>query len=566
MTQRSSKNKKRSSPAPSAAPVVDSTLVNETWRKIRRDWFSSSGIAPDQMARPLIGVVVSSAQLFGMTPELQNLLENIDRGIQQAGGLPCRFALSSLAESLAEGHDGQSYLYPRRSILADEVECLAKGADLKGLVLAADQNDAAAGLISGATRTGLPFLFVPLRGSLGAPDAPAADVSDSLAHVADALVKSLRRPDTKSAFSTNGHVTARDDYYQNAIACLAEIMGLAAPHSSTVATGSAEQMRLAQDAGQRVVEMVGQSFDVRRFLLPSAFMNGARMDAAFGGWPDAGAFLLSLAQDLGVKFYLDHVAEAGQKTPQIASLDGKEFGLRHLHAAGGLPAVLRALKGHWQPHPLLNGRSMNDLVKSAPSKDAPVIKSKTPIRKEGGLVVLKGNFAPQGAFFQVPASFPAKTKVFSGPARVFDSREQALDALLNKQIKKGDVLVVRYEGPRGGQGFRPLALIGHVLSSLGLADSVAFVTDGRLGTAIPEGLIVQMASPEAAAGSAFSVIRDGEQIDIDLVGRRLMAHLTDTDLKVRLARWQAPPPRLRSPFLTRQARTAGALFQAAPFK
>lgn len=259
---------------------------------------------------------------------------------------------------------------------------------------------------------------------------------------------------------------------------------------------------------------------------------------------------------------MENFTEIGQKTPQLVALTGgKGHGLKHFHEAGGVPAVLKALKGQWLPHPTVSGRGINDLTKAAQVKDSHVVKIRQPYRKEGGLVVLRGNLAAKGAVLQAPASLPKKLTQFSGRAKVFDSFEDAVRALVERKIVKGDVMVLRYEGPRGGQGFRPLALVPQMIVLQGLAESVAFLTDGRLGAPAGAGLFIEMISPEAADGSTLSVLREGDRIDVDLPARRLMAHLTDTELKVRLARWQAPAPRNRNGVLGRFAKTTPCVLE-----
>jgi dihydroxy-acid dehydratase len=526
-----------------------------------RTWLSAWGVPPADASRPLIGVVACAADVAGTSPSLQGLLQSIERGVQSAGGIALRLPLAGIIEEPSPVKDGRSYLFARRSLLADEVECLARSQGLDGLVLVADQNDAVAGLMLGAARVALPTVFVPARGSLESQEkSPAASLPDEVA-AARELMEAKKKSSRDNGLSANGYSVWRDDYAQGAFRCLAEIMGLAFPLSSTVPTGSPEQMRLATTAGQRVVSLVQQNFDLRRVLMPNAFANAIRLDAALGGWPGSVVFLLSLAQEMGVKMSLDSFVDIGQKTPQLAFLPGGDgHGLRHLHEAGGLPALMRALKGQWLPHLTVSGRGINDLAKAAPAKDSSVIRIKSPYRKEGGLMVLKGNLALKGAIFQRSSALPKKLTAFAGPAKVFDSRDAALEALLQKKVQKGDVLVVRYEGPKAGTGFRPLALISHLLAAQKLSDSVALVTDGRLGGAVNMGLCVEMAAPEAAEGSTLSVLRDGDRLEIDLTAGRIMAYLTDTDLKVRLARWQAPVARSRNGFLSRFARSvAGAL-------
>lgn len=540
------------------------TLLTDPLRFAGRHWLSASGIAPAQMSHPFVGILVCASDILGASPHLQGLLQNIERGIQQAGGVPFQFRLSGLVEGLAQGHEGDSYLFPRRALLADEVESLARGAGLDGLILVADQNDASAGLLLGAARLPMPSIFVPVNTPVFVEDKAHGPSVDSWQMAAAALIQSRKKPG--QTFSPNGHQIRRDDYAHGGMACLAEILGLTMPMAGTAPAGSQDQMRLAQGAGERAVELVRQGVDIRRVLMPNAFVNAARMDAVFGGWSDAVVFLMALAHEVGAKFSLSQFIEIGRRTPQLCQLTGpKGHSLAALHDAGGLPGVLRALKGQWLPHPTVSGRGVNDLMKNAQVKDTRVIHVKTPLRKEGGLTLLRGNLAAHGALFQTPPHFSKKLAAIQGPAKVFDSREAAVDAILQKKIVKGDILIVRHEGPKSGNGFRPLALISHLLAAQGLADQVAVVSDGRLGSPMEQGLFIEMVTPEAAEGSTLSVVRDGDRVDIDIAAQRLMVFLTDTDMKVRLARWQAPAPRSRG-FLARQARAAASALEGGSWK
>jgi dihydroxy-acid dehydratase len=477
---------------------------------------------PPPPARPKIGVVTGLRAGAEAEPWRINLIEAVERGVRLAGAEPVRLALSGVPAA-----DGGSVVL--RNLWADETECLALAAGVDGAALVAEGND-----LLGAARLNRPAVFVPALGAGGGPAEAGGDA---------------------------------DDYSGRSVGLLAEVMGLTLPYAATAGTGSVEQLALAEAAGRRVVELVAQNFSVRRVLMTNAFLNAARADAACGGSAGGALFLLALAHDAGVKLTLEAFAEAGRSTPQVCRLQGPGgHRLGQLHAAGGVPALLSALKGQWLPHSTVSGRGVNELAKLGRVKDAKVIRARGPYREEGGLIVLRGNLAPQGAFFHPPAEASGKPIVFSGPARVFDSREAALAAVQAKRIAKGDVLVVRYEGPRGGPGLRSLAAVRELLASQGLAGAVALFTDGSWGGADGAGLAVEMAAPEAVEPSTLSVVRDGDRVTIDVPARRVNVHLTDTDTKVRLARWQPPAARARNGFLGRYARGVTTVAEGAVLK
>jgi dihydroxy-acid dehydratase len=496
-----------------------------------------------------VGIVVAAASPDAC-PSVAGLLFNLEKGVRSAGGDPVRIPAPGAAP--AGSRDGADLAYPRRELIADGLECAARAAGVAGLLLAADRSEEAAGLLLGAARVNLPVVFVPSgeaeRRSVPTPTA-------SLASVARAAVQA--KPPSSAWPPVDPF---RNDYAARAVSVLAEGLGLALPASSTAPAGSPEQFRLAAAAGRRAVELVGQNHCARRTLLLNAFLNAARLDAVLGGRPESLLFLLALAHEAGVKLSLEALVEAGQKTAQL--VDPGE-GFPRLHAAGGVPAILAALKGQWAPHTTVSGRGVNELAKVARVKDPHVVRLRAPLRRSGGPILLHGNLASRGALFRPPEDFVLKADAFSGPARVYDSREAALEAVLAGRLRPGDVLVVRYEGARGGPGLRPLAYLAHALEAKGLAKSVALVTDGLLGAPVPPVLAVELAAPEAADGTALSVLREGDRVEIHPALRRLSAHLTDTDLKVRLARWQAPPPRARNGFLARYARSVGPALEGA---
>jgi dihydroxy-acid dehydratase len=480
---------------------------------------------PAHPAPPRVGVAVSLAAGAEGDPARLNLLESVERGVRLGGAEPVRLRAFGVPAA-----DGAARSLALRDLLADELECLAGASGVDGLVLVAESNDGAAGLLLGAARLNKPALLAPARG--------------------------LPAPDDRG-----------EDYPACHVFLLAEAMGLTLPGAATAPAGSAEQAVQAEAAGRRAAELAAQGFSVRRVLMSNAFLNGARADAAFGGLPASALFLLALAQESGVKLSLDAVAEVGRDTPEICRLYGpKGHRLADLHAAGGVAAVLAALKGQWLPHSTVSGRGINELAKAARVKDPRVVRPRGGYREAGGLMVLRGNLAPQGALLRPDDDVFRKPPVFSGVARVFDSREALLAALAARKVAKGDVVVLRYEGPRGGPGLRPLTGLRGLVAAQGLAGHVALFTDGAWGGSVGEGLALEMASPEAVEPSALSVVRDGDRVTIDVPARRVNVHLTDTDTKVRLARWQAPAPRARNGFFARYVRSVTSAAEGAVLK
>ncbi|HOW28053.1 MAG TPA: dihydroxy-acid dehydratase [Elusimicrobiota bacterium] len=515
-------------------------------------------------AVPLIGIIVCAADSLCDSPGLQNLVRAVQGGVFATGGRPRVFSLCSGFGAAVPRSDGFQCLLPRRDLLADQLECLVRGTVLHGLVLMGEQNDLLAGLLMGAARLNLPALVVPIGGSV-----PAVSRSP---HPMDELARSILsgREENREDPCERDSVRS-DDYASNAMACLAEGIGLSMPRSSTVAKGSVDQFRLAREAGRRAVDLVRQNLPVRRFLLLSSFCNAARLDAAFGGTSDVLVHLMALSREAVAGFTLDKFEAAGRQTPCLCWIpgipsvfkEGKDT-LSRFHEAGGMPALLSALGHELQPHGTVLGKNIVDLAKSVRGPvDSDVIRTKRPYRREGGLVFLRGNLAPEGAVLQVnPETCAPPDGRFSGSARVFDSSSAAVQALAKKQIKRGDAVVVRYEGPAGAPGLRSVGIVARLISALGLSTDTLLVTDGRL-SGMGNATAVEMVSPEAAGRSALSILKEGDRVTLDMNARSLVVHLTDTDIKVRLARWQMPPGRPESGYLSRYARGVGSALKGA---
>ncbi len=517
------------------------------------EWFHSAGFSMDTN-RPLVGVVVCHSDILCSLPQTEILYQNVEKGLQAAGGHAFRLNLLNFSTAVTPKPGESVGQFPLRDMLADQLECLASESGVAGLVLMADRSEASTGLLLGAARLNLPTIFVPLRGSLNAED-----------HKSD---KNNGKSNGKSKDA--GLSLGESGNYSNyAISLLTEVMGLSLPMSSTVPEGSIDHMRLAQSAGQRVVELIKHNFMLQRVLMANAFMNAIRFDAAMGGWSGTVVFLHALAREAAIKLSLEAFATLGRSTPHICRLNGeKNHTLRDLHELGGVPAILTALRGQWLPCPMVSGRSMNELSKSVRLKPHDLLRLKTPHRKEGGLVVLRGNLAPVGAIYQMPSGAHQRSVTHNifGPARIFDSREEAVKALQEKKIKSNDVLVIRYEGPKGGPGLRCQSKIVELLAEQGLAKSVALITDGWCAESTGPTTIIEMVSPEAMEGSPLAILKEGDRICIDIDERQLSVQLTDMDIKLRTVRWKSPAPRVRNGYWARYARSVGSALEGAVLK
>jgi dihydroxy-acid dehydratase len=479
---------------------------------------------PAVRRQPVIGLIAVGTHESLADPDFDGLLWSVERGARASGAEPRRIVFPA-------PHSVDGTRWPLRDALADFAETLFRDSDLAGWVLVTRSNENLAALLTAGVRLDRPAIVVP---------APLETASEG---------------------------RAGGGYAENAVACLTEVMGLSLPYSSTVPAGSPEARETAFAAGQRAAELIRQNLTLRRVLTANAFQNAVRLDAALGGSSEAVLFLTALAREAKVKFGWENFDDAGAKTPQVGWFPGgRQPGIAEFHAAGGVPAVLSILKGAWLPHPSSAGRSLVDVAKTARVKDPRLLRVRSPYRKEGGLRILKGNMAPAGAVCRIAPNYPEKQQTFSGPVRVFDASDAAESALRRKQVRRGEVLVVRYAGPKGGPGLRSLEKLVQLVSEQDLTAHVALVTDGCWGAAPGPLLAVEMVSPEAFDSSPLAVLKDGDRVEIDPAGRRLHVFLTDTDQKVRLARWQAPAPRATDGYLARYVRSVGSAPEGASVK
>ena len=334
------------------------------------------------------------------------------------------------------------------------------------------------------------------------------------------------------------------------MACLTEVMGMSLPGSATKLAGSAEKKRIAYKSGETVVDLVKQNVTPRRIMSNNAFHNAILADMALGGSSNTVLHLTAIAHECGIELPLKLFDEISSKVPHIVCLEpaGDHY-MEDLDRAGGIPAVLSVLKKQLLSSTTVSKVNILELAKNGEVLDKDVIRAKNPYHAEGGLAVLTGNLCQDGAVVKQSAVKPGMLK-FQGPARVFDSEETAMAAILGKEIKKGEVVVIRYEGPKGGPGMREMLGPTSAIQGMGLSESVALITDGRFSGGT-RGPCIGHVSPEAAVGGPIAALRDGDIIQIDIPGRQLTVRLTDTEIKARLAKWVEPPAKFKVGYLSR---------------
>ncbi|MDQ0338114.1 dihydroxy-acid dehydratase [Caldalkalibacillus uzonensis] len=546
-------------------------VVEGAERGAQRALLASVGVSKKNLSKPFIGVVNTYNGMHAGHVHLNGLAELVIEGINAAGGLPFEFGTIALCDGIAQGHVGMHYVLPSREIIADSIELTAQAHRLDGLVMLGSCDKIVPGMLMAANRLNIPSLLVT-----GGPMKPGKydGKSRALYELREAAAQLKRGKMTETQFEdfekkvTQGPGSCAMMGTANTMCILTEVLGLSLPGCATAHAVDETKAFIARESGKRIVEMVHEDLKPRDLMTEKAFQNALTVCMAIGGSTNTLLHLPAIAAESGIKITPDDFEEASKKTPLI--IKAKPSGPHTLYdvdAAGGVPVILKELA------PLLdmtqktaNGTTLEESVQNVENLNPEVIRPlKDAYSDQGSLAILKGNLAPNGCVVKQGAVVDAM-KLHTGPARVFDNQEEAIDAIMNEEIRKGDVIVIRYEGPRGGPGMREMLGATSVLMGAGLGDSVALVTDGRFSGST-RGPCIGHVSPEAAAGGPIALVEDGDLITIDIVNRSITLHVEDEELKKRKQNWVPKEPKIKDGMLRRYASNVssadkGAILQA----
>ncbi len=528
-------------------------------RTPHRALLKSTGVPNEQMDKPFIGIASSFTDLIPGHTGMRDLERFIEKGVHTAGGYSFIFGIPGVCDGIAMGHKGMHYSLPTRELIADMVESIAEAHRLDGLVLLTNCDKITPGMLMAAARLDIPCIVVtagPSQTGSGREGKRYSFVTHNFeamgkykAGVIDEKQLMMCEDNAcPTAVSCQGLFTA------NTMAILTETMGMSLPRCGTASAVSSLKRRISFASGERIVELVRDNITPRQIMTRAAFDNAIRVDLALGGSSNTVLHLLSIAREAGVDLPLDAFDELGRSTPQLASMNpgGIHF-MEDLDAAGGVSAVLYQLRDRIADNPTLFGSSVKQIIESIESVDEEVVRPVTdPISPEGGLAILRGNLAPDGAVVK-QSGVSEKMMKFSGKARCYDSEEAAMAALMGGQVVAGDIVVIRYEGPKGGPGMREMLAPTATLMGLGLGDSVALITDGRFSGGT-RGPCVGHISPEAAQRGPIALIEDGDTIVLDIPNRRLQIEVSEQVLADRGSKWQAPEPKIKTGWLARYAK------------
>ncbi len=538
-------------------------------RAPHRSLFYATGLTPEELDRPLIGVANSRNEIVPGHTHLDRVTEAVKAGIRMAGGTPLEFGVIAVDDGIAMGHPGMRYPLPSRELIADSVEVMAAAHALDGLVLIPNCDKIVPGMLMAAARLNLPALIVSggpmLAGRYQGRDVDVSTVFEAVGEfkagrLSEDELRELELSACPGCGSCAGLFTA------NSMNCLTEALGMALPGNGTILAVTAARLRLAKRAGMQIVHLVREGIRPRDILTEAAFENAIAVDMAIGGSTNTVLHLPAIAHEAGIPLPLERFDEISRRTPYLVKLSPSgPHHLQDLDEAGGVPAVMAELLRHGRLHGdalTVTGKTLAESVGSARIRRPDVIRrADDPHRPDGGIAILRGNLAPDGAVVKAAAVLPEMAR-HRGPARVFDDEEAAMAAILSGRIQAGDVVVIRYEGPRGGPGMREMLMPTSALAGMGLDDKVALLTDGRFSGAT-RGAAIGHISPEAAAGGPIALVQDGDEIEIDIPNKRLTLLISEEEMARRRGAWQPPAPRVTGGYLARYAAMVSSASQGA---
>ena len=537
-------------------------------RAPHRSLLRACGVTDQEMDKPFIGVVNSFTEIVPGHIHLNDVAEAVKLGISQAGGVPFEFNTMAICDGIAMNHDGMRYSLASREIVADTVESMAQAHKFDALVLIPSCDKVVPGMLMAAARLDIPCIFVtggPMKpGKFKGEPVDLISVYEGVGAVSSGKMTmedldELERCACPGAGSCSGLFTA------NTMACVTETLGMSLPYCATAHAVDAKKMRIARESGAKIIELLDKNITPSQIMTQEAFENAIAVDLALGGSTNTTLHIPAIASELedkGVNISLDTFDEFSKKIPHISKLaPAGTHTMMDLDRAGGLPAVLKVIEGKINPNTITcTGKSLKDNIKDAKVRNEDVIRPlDNPIDKEGGIAILKGNLAPRGSVVKV-AAVEDEMKIHVGPAKVFDSEEESVTAIFDNKIEEGDVIVIRYEGPKGGPGMREMLNPTSAISGMGIK-SVALITDGRFSGGT-RGPCIGHVSPEAMAKGPIAALKDGDIVRIDMKARTLNVDLTDDEINKRLENIKMPEKKIKG-WLSRYQKLASSADKGA---
>ncbi|MBI5408879.1 MAG: dihydroxy-acid dehydratase [Nitrospirae bacterium] len=530
----------------------------------------ATGIPRTEMDKPFIGVATSFTDIIPGHIGMRDQERFIEKGIHTGGGYPFFFGIPGICDGIAMGHRGMHYSLPSRELIADMVETIAEAHQFDGLVLLTNCDKITPGMLMAAARVNIPSIVVtagPMySGHLrGKRLSLVNDTFEAMGKYKKGLLKASELEDLELC-ACPGAGSCQGMYTANTMACVTESLGMSLPGCATSLAVSAKKRRIAFQSGVRIIELIKKNITPGKIMTLKAFENAIKIDMALGGSTNTVLHIPAIAHEAKVSLKLELFDEISKRTPHIANmLPGGAHYLEDLEFAGGIPAVLKRLKQSLNNVLTVSGQKIYDIADEAEIADDEVIR---PLNKahcrEGGIAVLKGTLSPDGAVVKQTA-VSEKMLRFKGRAKVFNSEEDAMKAILEGKIKTGDVIVIRYEGPKGGPGMREMLNATATVAGMGLSESVALITDGRFSGGT-RGPCIGHVSPEAMEGGTIAIIRDGDMIEIDIPKRKLDLLLSKEEIQKRFETYKPVKPKINKGWLARYAQSVTSASTGAVMK
>ncbi len=524
-----------------------------------RSLFNALGFTPEEMKKPMVGIVSSYNEIVPGHMNIDKIVDAVKLGVAEAGGVPVVFPAIAVCDGIAMGHIGMKYSLVTRDLIADSTECMALAHQFDALVMVPNCDKNVPGLLMAAARLDLPTVFVSggpmLAGHVGGQKRSLSSMFEAVgAHAAGNMTEEEVENFVENVCPTCGSCSGM--YTANSMNCLTEALGMGLRGNGTIPAVYSERIRLAKHAGYAVMDMYNKGITARQIMTKDAILNALTVDMALGCSTNSMLHLPAIAHEIGFDFDIEFANPISEKTPNLCHLApaGPTY-MEDLNEAGGVWAVMKELADIG----LLNtdcmtvtGKTVGENIKNAVNRNPEVIRPvDNPYTKTGGLAVLKGNLAPDGSVVKRSAVVP-EMLVHEGPARVFDSEEDAIEAIKGGKIVEGDVVVIRYEGPKGGPGMREMLNPTSAIAGMGLGSSVALITDGRFSGA-SRGASIGHVSPEAAVGGPIALVEEGDIIAIDIPNYTMTLKVSDEELAKRKAKWQPREPKVTTGYLRRYA-------------
>lgn len=537
-----------------------------------RSIFKSLGYTDEEIKKPIIGVASSANELIPGHMHLASIAEAVKAGIRIGGGTPQEFSTIGVCDGVAMSHIGMKYSLATREIIADSIEAVSMAHPFDGLVLIASCDKIVPGMIMAALRLNIPAILIS-GGPMLAGKFKGEGIDYSTCYEAigkykkgkytEEDLRSIEEEACPTCGSCAGMFTA------NSMNCLSEAIGIALPGNGTIPAFYSKRLRLAKTAGIRVMDLVNNNIKPRDIITIDAVKNALAVDMALGCSTNTVLHLPAIASEAGIEFTLDLVNEISSRTPNLCKISpaGKHH-MEDLYGAGGVEAVMNELL----KNDLINGdlktvsgKKVTENVSGADILNKEVIREVSdPYQKDGGIAILRGNLSPEGCVVKKSAVDPLMY-VHKGKARVFDSEEEALEAIMNGKINSGDVVVIRYEGPKGGPGMREMLAPTSAIAGIGLDKEVALITDGRFSGAT-RGASIGHISPEAQAGGPICIVKEDDLIEINIPERKINLLVSDEEIKERMKNWNPPEVKIKEGYLARYARLVTSAAKGAVLK